>query len=42
MEKEVAAHLGQLMREFNCGELDENLVSNAGESFMSAFPSCNG
>jgi hypothetical protein len=31
MEKEVAAHLGQLMREFNSGEHDENLVSNDGE-----------
>jgi hypothetical protein len=38
MEKEVVAHLGQLMREFNSGELDVILVLNAGEfSFLLSF-----
>jgi hypothetical protein len=34
MEKEFAAQLGQLMRELNSGELDENFVSNAGEVLL--------
>jgi hypothetical protein len=39
MEKEVGAHLGQLIRELTSSELDENLVSSAGDFFHSAFTS---
>jgi carbon monoxide dehydrogenase subunit G len=37
IEKEVAAQLGQLMRELNSGELDEKVVSNAGEVFLCLY-----